>query len=48
MYYFIKVFNLGFDFVSAERYRVKGRKDFKPSSFINTSFVLKLETDPEP
>jgi len=48
IYYFIKIFYLQFDFVGAERYRVKGTKDSKPSSFINTSFVLKLKKDPEP
>lgn len=48
IYYFVNVFHLWFDFVGAERYRVKGAKDSKPASFINTSFVLKLKNNPEP
>jgi hypothetical protein len=37
-----------FDFVGAKSYRMKGAKDSKPASFINTAFVLKLKKDPEP
>jgi len=48
IYYFIKVFHLWLDFVEAEKYRVKGAKDSKPASFINTAFVLKLKKDPGP